>query len=161
MASALEFHIKSYVSTAAIVAYVCVKKDAATDNVVVATAADVPIGVTMSNAAAGTVVPVRLFNGPGTAFFKANAAIAKNAVVRCATAGGLIDDSTTGTVVGTAEGAATAQNDVIEVLLAGASPAAMTADAGQAVATDLATALVSLNLIRLALISQGIIKGAA
>ena len=107
MASANEFHIKSYVATDAIAAYVLVKKDAATDNVVVSGAGEAAIGITMTNAAAGTVVPVRLLNGYGTALVKAGAAVAKNAVVR-GIASGKIDDVTTGAVIGTADEAATA-----------------------------------------------------
>lgn len=123
MSSSLDFSIKSYTATAAVAAYVCVMKDAATDNVVIATATDNPIGVTMANAAAGTVVPVRLLNGPGSVLVKANAAIAKNGIVRVV-AGGLVDDSGTGAIIGTAENAATAQNDVIEVLLGSFAPTA-------------------------------------
>lgn len=158
MATALEFHIKSYVSTAAIGAYELVKKSG--DEVVVAGAGDAPIGVTMANAAAGTVVPVRLLNGYGTAFMKAGAAITQNAAVR-GIAGGKVDDSATGVVVGTAEEAATADGDIIEVALQGSLPQAMTASADQAAAADLATAIALVNQLRTAAITAGWIKGAA
>jgi hypothetical protein len=160
MASANEFHIKSYVATDAIAAYVLVKKDAATDNVVVAGAGEAAIGVTMTNAAAGTVVPVRLLNGYGTALIKAGAAVTKNAVVR-GIASGKIDDATTGAVIGTADEAATADGDIIEVSLRGSAPVAMVASANQAVPTDLATTIAFCTSVRTALIDNGIIKGAA
>ncbi len=174
MASQVEFQIKSYISTAAIGAYELVKKSGT--EVVVAGVGDQAIGVTMANAAAGTTVPVRLFNGYGTAFMKAGAAITAGAKVR-GIASGKIDDTATGPIVGFAEEAATADGDVIEVLLVGASPAAYLVGAGQAaVAVTGATnsspygfttaaqadAIVTLvNQLRADLILAGIIKGAA
>lgn len=160
MASSNEFHIKSYVATDAIAAYVLVKKDGVTDNVVVAGAGDAAIGVTMANAAAGTVVPVRLLNGFGTALVKAGAAVAKNAIVR-GIASGKIDDAANGCVIGIADEAATADGDIIEVLLAGSAPVAQVASADQAVPTDLATTIAFCTSVRTALINNGIIKGAA
>lgn len=160
MASANEFHIKSYVATDAIAAYVLVKKDGTTDNVVIAGAGDAAIGVTMTNAAAGTVVPVRLLNGYGTALVKAGGAVTKNSVVR-GIASGKIDDATTGCVIGIADEDASADGDVIEVLLTGSVPVAQVASANQAVPTDLATTIAFCTSVRTALINNGIIKGAA
>jgi hypothetical protein len=156
MSAVIEFHIKSYVSTAAIGAYVLVKKDG--DNVVAAGAGEAPIGVTMTNAAAGTHVPVRLLNGYGTAFMKAGAPISKNAAVR-GIAGGQVDDSTNGVVVGFAEEAATATGDIIEVALRGVLPTNQLAGTDQAIATDLASVVALANSMRTALISNGLIKG--
>lgn len=158
MSAALEFHIKSYVSTAAIAAYVLVKKSG--DEVVVAGAGDAAIGVTMSNGAAGDLVPVRLLNGYGTALIKTGAAVVKNANVR-GIAAGVIDDASTGCLIGTAEDTATALGDVIEVLLHGRCPQTMTASANQAVATDATTTMNLANELRTALVTAGLIKGAA
>lgn len=158
MSLAVEFHIKSYVATAAVAAYVLVKKSG--DEVVVAGAGEAPIGITMANAAAGETVPVRLLNGYGTALLKVGAAVTKNATIR-GIADGEGDDATTGCVIGTAEDTATADGDIIEVALKGVAPQAMTAHADQAVATDLASVIALSTQLRTALITAGFIKGAA
>lgn len=116
MASNFEGTVKSYISTAAIVPYVLVKKSG--NNVVVldTPATDVAIGVTANAAAAGYPVAVRLLNGGGTVFLKAGGAIAQNAAVR-QLATGTVDDTGTTQIIGYAEEAATAPGDIIEVLL--------------------------------------------
>ncbi len=158
MSASIEYHIKSYVATAALEPYVLVKKSG--DEVVVAGAGDTAIGITMARVAAGGSVPVRLLNGYGTALITVGAAVTKNAAVR-GIASGKGDDASTGVLIGTAEDTATADGDVIEILLRGSIPVAQVASADQAVATDLASALLLANSMRTALINNGIIKGAA
>lgn len=159
MSSIIESQVKAYTATAvALAPYVRVKKNAGL--VEVAGAGEVAIGVTLANCAASGVVPVRLFNGNGTAFMTASAGITANAAVY-GTAAGKIDDAGTGTPIGYAEEAATADGDVIEVLLRGEVPLATAASAAQAVPTDLATAIAWITNVRLALIADGTIKGSA
>ena len=117
MSSSIQTNVKSYLSTAAIAAYVLVKKSGSNVVALDTEATDVAIGVTLENAAAGRPVAVRLLNGGGTALVKAAGAIAQNAAVRQLNTG-LIDDTGTTPIVGYAEEAATAAGDIIEVLLA-------------------------------------------
>lgn len=118
MASYIDGSVKSYTSVAAVAAYVLVKKNGANGVEVLTDAAnDVAIGVTIAPAAAGAQVPVRLLNSGGTVFLKAGAAIAVNAAVR-QLVGGTVDDTGATPIIGYAEEAATAANDIIEVRLA-------------------------------------------
>jgi hypothetical protein len=159
MSSYNESQVKTYTATAvALDAYVRVKKSGA--NVAVAGAGEVAIGVTLANCAASGKVPVLLFNGVGTALIKAGGAITAGAAVY-GIADGKIDDTGTGAPVGYAEEAATADGDVIEVLLLGRIPYSTAASAAQAVPTDLATAIAWITNVRLALIADGTIKGSA
>lgn len=160
MSSIIEYHVKSYVAAEAIGAHIRVKKSGILDTIVIAGAGEASIGVTIANVASGDPVTVRLFNSFGSAFLKASAAIAKNALVY-PTAAGKIDDAGTGAPLGYAEDAATADNDVIEVLLLGQIPVATAASAAQAIPTDLATSIAWITNVRLALIADGTIKGAA
>ena len=158
MSSVIEYHTKSYTAGAALGAYVRVKKSGST--VVAAGAGEAGIGVTIHNVANGEPVTVRLFNGFGTAFMKASAPIVQNAPVY-GTANGKVDDAGTGPFLGFAEEAATADNDVIEVLLRGEVALPMIAHADQAAATDAGTTQALANALRSALISFGLIKGSA
>jgi hypothetical protein len=160
MSSIIQFPVKSYTAGEAIGAYVRVKKSAGT--VVIAGAGEVGIGVTEANVENGGLVPVALWNGFGTVFMKAGAAISINAPVY-PIAAGKIDDAqaTQGAPIGYAEEAATADGDVIEVLLRGVVSGQPTASADQAVPTDLATVIAWITNVRLALIANGTIKGAA
>lgn len=176
MATHLPSPIKTYTAGEAIGAYVRVKKSSG--NVVAAGAGEVGIGVTAANVENGGLVPVMLWNGYGTAFMKAGGAITLNAAVY-PIANGKIDDaqSTQGAPLGYAEEAATADGDVIEVLLRGYQAGEPIAHADQAAVVTTgasnstpygfttaaqANAIVSLvNAMRSALIAHGLIKGAA
>lgn len=132
MASSIEYHIKNYVANAAIAAYVLVKAHSTAGEVVVAAAGDTPIGITMANAAAGTVVPVRLLNGYGTALVLAGGTIALHGSVSATGSAGKIDDAAEGPPIGIAEESAVT-GDVIEVLLGGLT---RVASANQTTLTD-------------------------
>ncbi len=158
MSSFVEHQVKTYTATAALAAYIRVKL--VSGEVVVAGLNEVAIGVTLANVAAGGLVPVRLFNSFGTAFMTAGAAITRGAAVFGA-ASGKIDDTGVGPAIGYAEEAATADGDVIEVLLRGQIAPAAVAGASQAVATDATSVITLANALRSALITHGIITGAA
>lgn len=158
MSQIIEFHTKSYTAGEALGAYVRVKKSGST--VILAGAGENAIGVTTHNVANGDPVTIRLLNGYGTAFMKVSAPVAQNAAVY-GTASGKIDDAGTGPILGYAEEAGTADNDIIEVLLRGSVGPAMVAHADQAVATDAATTMALANSLRSALVAHGVIKGAA
>ncbi len=186
---------KSFISTAAIEAYVRVKLDGTTANsVVVAGATEVGIGVTEAPVGAGDPVSVRLFTSTGSAYFRVGAAVAIHSQVR-AIADGEVDDSGAGPIVGTALSAGTGDGSVIEVLLGGSTFTALAAAAQAAVVAssvdgaaaavnstavapvktdfdallavtetigdDARAAIVLANALRTALISAGIITGAA
>jgi hypothetical protein len=109
-----EGYVKTYQASIAIAQYLRVKLTAGL--LVLAVAADKELGTTErpSFGTAGEDVPVRLRTAPGTAIFIANAAIARGAEVFAA-AGGKVAPA--GTVaIGTAESAAGADGDQIEVL---------------------------------------------
>lgn len=158
MSSITQHLIRSFVATAALEPYIRVKLSSG--QVVVAGLNEAAIGVTHARVAAGGLVPVSLFNGYGTTFMTAAAAITSGAAVRGA-ASGKIDDTGVGPVIGYALEAATAAGDVIEVLTVGSIPLAATASADQAVPTDLATAIAWITNVRTALIANGTITGAA
>lgn len=113
MSTIVDNSVKSYIATAAIGAYLRVKKDGTTQNVVIA-GAEKSFGVTVANADAGKGVTVRFQQSPGTAFYKAANPIVANAAVYGA-ANGLVDDVATADFIGYAEEAATATGDIIEV----------------------------------------------
>jgi hypothetical protein len=178
MAAVIENIIKSYLTTEAVTAYVRVKKSST--GVAIAGAGEVGIGVTLSNAANGDPVAVRLFNGYGTCFMKAGAAITANTLVY-GIAAGKIDDAVAstnaGAPLGYAETAATADGDIIEVLLTGRVAPEVRAGAAQAAVVTTASttttpygyatqaqadALVTIvNEVRTTLINAGLWKGAA
>jgi hypothetical protein len=163
MASEILSQTRTFTTGAtALAAYARVKLD--TGVLVVAGAGEAAIGVTVAPFAIGALATVRLFNGYGTAFMLAGAAVASGANV-FGIAAGKIDDAQPaagGAPIGVALEAATADGDVIEVLLAGNVPlVAPTASANQAVPTDLATSIAWITNVRLALIANGTIKGAA
>ena len=146
----------------ALAAYVRVKLTSGL--LVVAGVGDAAIGVTLAPSAISAPASVRLANGYGTALMVAGAAITTGAEVY-GIAGGKVDDAVAatgpGAPVGVALEAATADGDVIEVLLRGSVPLAQTASASQAIPTDLATSIAWITNVRLALIADGTIKGAA
>lgn len=164
MASQILDQIRTFTTGAtALAAYVRVKLSSGL--LVVAGAGESGIGVTVAPSAVGTAAAVRLFNGHGTAFMLAGAAIAADAAVR-GIADGKIDDAIPATNAGAPLGIAledaTADGDVIEVLMIGSVPVlAPLASADQAVSTDEASVVLLANSIRTALINHGIIKGAA
>ena len=106
----------------ALVKYRRVKKSGAT--VVYADAGEDAIGVTMKNVASGDMAEVKLFNDGGTFPIEAAGAITANAAVYGA-ADGKIDDTVAGEKVGTANEAASASGNVIEVI--GANPQSLLA----------------------------------
>lgn len=118
MSSNFEGTIKSYISTADIAAYVLVKKSGSNVVVLDSPATDLAIGITTNMAKAGYPVTVRSLTGGGTAFIKVDGPVAQNAAVR-QLAGGVVDDTGSTPIIGYAEEAATAQNDVIEIRLGG------------------------------------------
>lgn len=113
---------RSFEAGEALAKYRRVKKSGAT--VVYADAGEDSIGVTMHNAASGAQVMVKLFNDGGTFPIEAAAAITANAAVYGAN-DGKIDDTVSGDKLGTANEAATASGNIIEVLAA--TPANITA----------------------------------
>lgn len=109
---------KTYTADATMGQYIRVKPGAAAGGIAIAGLEDRAIGVTGKAALAiGDAIPVILFSKQGTILMVANAAIARGAQVY-GTANGKIDDADGGSAVihGVALEAATAQNDVIEVL---------------------------------------------
>lgn len=102
----------------AIGAYIRVKLDS-NGKAAIAGAKEPTLGITQRAVASGEDVAIKLLNGFGTYKMTANAAITARTVVY-GTASGKIDDSAGAGLVGCAVGvaleAATAQNDVIEVL---------------------------------------------
>lgn len=146
----------------ALAAYVRVKLTAGL--LVVAGAGESAIGVTIAPSAISAPASVRLLNGYGTALMLAGAAITSGNPVY-GLASGKIDDAVAATAAGASIGialeAATADGDVIEVLLRGSVPMAPAASANQAVPTDLATSIAWITNVRLALIANGTITGAA
>ena len=108
--------IKTYTASAVMAQYLRVKHVAAADGTVeLAAAADRELGQLERPAlAVGDDVPVRLRNSEGSCIMVANAAIAKGAEVFGA-AGGKIAPSGAN-AIGTAEEAAGADGDYIEVL---------------------------------------------
>lgn len=105
------------VAGAALEAYRRVKLDG-TGQAVYAGAGEPAIGLTAAKAASGAKVGVRLLNGAGTFKAVASAAITQFALVY-GTASGKVDDSSIanpGSGLGIALEAATADNDVIEVM---------------------------------------------
>jgi hypothetical protein len=81
---------------------------------VVAGAGEHAIGVVQDNAAAGEIVALRLFSDSGTFLMTASAAITANAVVY-GSASGKISSTVSGTAIGIAREAATADGNIIEV----------------------------------------------
>ncbi len=110
--------VKTYASTAALAKHRLVKKSGA--SVEYNTASDRPVGSTLNPSFnAEEPVPVRLTNCPGTFLATASEAIGLNGDCFAAADGKV---ASTGTVlVGTAEIAATADGDVIEVMPPSAS----------------------------------------
>ena len=117
MASQVE-RTKSFIATAAVVAFRRVKLTAASGTAVEHSGSgEAAIGTAQNSAAIGEEVAVRLDNGGGSTKCMAAAAITIAAAVYNA-ATGYTDDAAAGTSFGTALEAATATGDVIEVLLA-------------------------------------------
>lgn len=136
MSYAIENHIKSYIAHVAIAAYVVVKKHSTAGEVVVASAGDSGlIGITMANAAADTVVPVRLLNGMGTALVLCGDTVDLNAAVSVMGSAGAVDDDAGGPIIGYAEEAGVV-GDIIEVVLGGHVLPALVASANQTTLTD-------------------------
>jgi hypothetical protein len=164
MASEILNQVRTFTTgTVALAAYVRVKQH--TDGtLLVAGAGERAIGITLAPSAIGALASVRLLNGYGTSFMLCSAATAAYAAVY-GVAAGKIDDAVAATNAGAPLGfaleAATADGDVIEVLLMGGLSLAPTASADQAVPTDLATSIAWITNVRLALIANGTIKGAA
>lgn len=144
MSSFNDHQVKSYIAGETLAAYIRVKKSGS--GVVAAGAGEAAIGVTIIPATSGDAVSVRLFNAFGTVLMTASAAITANAAVY-GTASGKIDDTGSGPVVGYAEEAATANGDVIEVLIRGVISADSLAGASQAavVASSTNGAIASVN----------------
>lgn len=76
-----------------------------------------PIGVAQRAASAGEQVPVKLWNAGGTFLVTAAGAVTAAAAVYAA-ASGKVDDTVSGNVIGKANEAATAANDLIEIIAA-------------------------------------------
>ena len=86
-----------------------------TRTVVYADAGEAGIGVTLAKVAAGDSVGVRLWNAEGTIVVCAGGAVAAEAAVYSA-ADGKTDDVASGTSIGTAFEAASADGDLIEII---------------------------------------------
>ena len=126
--------------------------------VAIAGAGEDYIGVTEPPIAINKAVSVRLKNSSGTARFVAAGAFAYGAQVYGVAAGKVDDVASTNLLVGTALQAASGDGAQVEVLYAVHGPLA---SVSQAVATDAASVIVLANALRSALISKGIITGAA
>lgn len=114
MSQQVDTGIRTFTAGAAIAQYLRVKIAAGV--LAAADAADRELGVmTRASFAAGDEVAVSLRNKPGTQKMVAGAAITQYAVVS-GIAGGKVDDVVNGNAIGIALEAATADNDVIEVL---------------------------------------------
>jgi hypothetical protein len=149
---------KAFTATAvALAAFVRVKLDSS-GNISVAGATDDWIGETTEAIAASGTGNVRL-RGPSR-IVTCSAAVACGARLY-PTAAGKVDDAIgSGVFTGLVAGeAGTADNAQIEAFVA--DHVAFTAHADQAVATDAATTLALANALRSALVTAGIIKGAA
>lgn len=124
MSQQTENPVISLEAAAAVGQYIRVKLDS-NGKAAIAGVQEPAIGITQAAAAAGAQVPVRLLNAPGTLKMVANAAITARLPVY-GTADGKIDDATgagnPGHCIGFALEAATAQNDVIEVLVLPGAP---------------------------------------
>lgn len=117
MSQQVDASFKGFEASAAITQYARVKLDAA-GTVSTAGLTDRDIGVAQNAAfAAGDMVQVKLRSGAGTHKMIAAGAVTRGAVVNTA-ASGKVDDAATSTgyALGHALEAATANNDVIEVL---------------------------------------------
>lgn len=151
---------KSFTATAAAIGIgVRVKVDSS-GNISAASATEAWIGTAVSAIAASGVGTVRLRNCPGTHLFVVSASVTIGNQL-FATASGKVDDGTntglfTGFVALTTGGA---DGDLIEA--APADDLVWSASANQAAATDATSTQTLANALRTALISAGIIKGAA
>lgn len=116
MSQYVDSSVKSFVAGAAIGRGVLVKLTS--DVLSVAALAEEPVGVLEeASFASGDVRPVRLLSAKGTIICKASNAFSQGAVVY-GRASGLVDDISTSSAcrIGIALEAATAANDLIEVL---------------------------------------------
>jgi hypothetical protein len=110
---------KAFTATSAVTAYRRVKLTSGSGTAVEhAGAGEEAVGIAQINAGAGEMVTVALLNRPGTFKMCAHAAITVGATLY-GVAAGRVDDSGTGSTLGLALEAATAQDDIIEVALQG------------------------------------------
>jgi hypothetical protein len=114
MADVVEGNVKTYTAGGAIAIYRRVKVQS-DKTVVHSGAAEVWIGTALNPATTGEQVAVKLLTAAGTHKMVATTAFACGADLY-GTADGMVDDVGTGDVVGTAQEAATALNDIVEVL---------------------------------------------
>ena len=134
MAQEVQGKIRTFLASAALAEHRLVKMNSTTQDSIAypaATEGNLVIGATcerpIANAERG---PVRMFNAGGTVRLTAGAAIACNAVVYCVGIVGKIDDAVSGAPIGIALKAATADGDIIEVMVFKQMPNAPTYGVG-------------------------------
>lgn len=113
MATQVDGNVKSFTAGAALNPFLRVKLSSGT--VVVAGAGEEYIGVTQQEAASGAQVSVKLRSGSGTVKVTAAGAFSAGADLYGA-AGGKVDDTVSGSIQFMALDAATAADDIVEVL---------------------------------------------
>jgi hypothetical protein len=121
MAQEVQGKIRSFSAGAALLEHRLVRMDGSTAETVnypAATAGNFVVGATCERPiASGEKGPIRMFNAGGTVRLTAAGAITANAVVYVSGAAGKIDDTANGAAIGIALKAATADGDVIEVMV--------------------------------------------
>lgn len=134
MAQEVQGKIRTFLASAALAEHRLVKMNSTTQDSIAypaATEGNLVIGATcerpIANAERG---PIRMFNAGGTVRLTAGAAIACNAVVYCVGVVGKIDDAVSGAPIGIALKAATADGDIIEVMVFKQMPNAPTYGVG-------------------------------
>ena len=134
MAQEVQGKIRTFLASAALAAHRLVKMNSTTQDSIAypaATEGNLVIGaLTEVHASSGDRVAVRMFNAGGTVRLQAAAAIACNAVVYCVGIIGKIDDAVSGAPIGIALKAATADLDIIEVMVFKQMPSAPTYGVG-------------------------------
>ncbi|MEY4489002.1 MAG: hypothetical protein RIQ79_1510 [Verrucomicrobiota bacterium] len=158
MSSIQNTNTRTFIASEAIGISIRVKLGSTAGEVSIAGAGEDFIGVTETPVAAAGSVGVRLKNSSGTGYFTAGGAFAYGATVYGIAAGKVDDVSSGNVIVGTALEAASGSGSRVEVLYAQHLPIA---SVNQAVATDASSVIVLANSLRLALIAQGVITGAA
>lgn len=121
MAQEVQGKIRTFLASAALAEHRLVKMNSTTQDSIAypaATEGNLVIGATTERPiASGERGPIRMLNAGGTVRLTAGAAIACNAVVYCVGVVGKIDDAVSGAPIGIALKAATADNDIIEVMV--------------------------------------------
>ena len=108
--------VMTFVADEALAIHTRVRMTAASGtNIVYADAGEQAIGTTLEAIASGDPGPVKLVNAPGTVLVTAGEAFAVQAVLYNGTSG-VVQDTSSGTAIGTALEAATAAGDIIEMM---------------------------------------------